>query len=179
MPKEQLSFFQDIEKEKRKITLSLDKLYIIGVIILVGLVACFGLGVEKGRRLSLAGSKTQPVESVMPHEEASTVPIEKEIIRKVAQQQNAPAIIERAETTQAAGPSLYYSVQVASFKSPTTAKAEAEDLTKRGFAEVDVRPGATWIAICVGRCKTRAEAEKLLTQLRSHYSDCYIRPIKS
>ena len=178
MPKEQLSFFQDIEKEKRKITLSLDKLYIIGVIILIGLVACFGLGVEKGRRLDFAGSDTQPaadqkviLDTSQPKEAAAilVVPIEKQ-----AQEAQSEKPIEKKEEEK-----QYYSIQVASYKSPRTARVEADDLEKKGFTEVDVRPGDNWTAICVGRFKTRAEAKKLFTRLRTYYGDCYIRYINS
>lgn len=189
MSKQQLSFFQDSEKEKRKITLSLDKLYIIGVVILIGLVACFGLGVEKGRRLSLAGLNrqevadqsitkniSQPGQTLLPRE-ISPLEGKKEIIQDLPQEPKVRETIERAKADQDAKPGLYYSIQVASFKNTNKARLAASNLEKKGLSPVIVRPGDEWTALCVGRFTTIEDAKELAKSLKDRYSDCFVRKL--
>ncbi|MFC1514347.1 SPOR domain-containing protein [Candidatus Omnitrophota bacterium] len=185
MSKEQLSFFEDAGKERRMIALSMDKLYLVGIVLLVALIAAFSMGVERGRRLNLAGLDTQNIEEqavtkdIFPPE---PIPFEPAISVPAAVVETVKVAVVKEIKPQAAAPepadqSLYYSIQVASYKNRATAETEAKDLKSKGYEPVYVKPGDTWTALCVGKFKTIDDARGLAKRLRSRYSDCFIRKL--
>ena len=187
MEKQQLSFFEDREKERKKITLSLDKLYLVGVFFLIAFIVAFSLGVEKGKRLNPAVLNTQlpddqiVMDNTYQPEEAGTqtaaqidaAPQER-LSQEKPQTQEVEEAIEKGETQE---PGLYYSIQVASYKSSATAKTEANNLKKEGFEPVIIRPGSPWTALCVGKFKTISEAKEFVKSLKNRYSDCFVREL--
>ncbi|MBN2119461.1 MAG: SPOR domain-containing protein [Candidatus Omnitrophica bacterium] len=188
MEKGQLSFFAETKKEKRKIAISLDKLYLTCVLLVISLIVCFSLGIEKGKRINAAKA---PESGFEPSTEISLKPIEsrkiidnttkpadtpKKVIPKTASTQKEPLKKLEEEESPTKKPNLYYSIQVASYNRADIAQAEAERLKNKGFGPVIIKKGK-YIALCVGRFEAYSEAKTLAKSLKTYYSDCFVRKL--
>ena len=69
--------------------------------------------------------------------------------------------------------SLYYTIQLASYKKESSAKKEAEALKKKGFLPLVLNKGEYTI-VCVGNFKYKNNASPLLPELRKRYQDCFV-----
>jgi len=135
-------------------------IFIVMGIIVTG-IASFSLGVEKGKRISVA--KNTVIQQAQPQ----------------AEQKPAPANTkESVSTAPAASQSLKemiqgYTIQLASYKSRTHAQQEAERLKKKGLSPSIMSKGS-YIVLYVGNFSNKETAKALLSELRKRYSDCRI-----
>lgn len=167
MERRQLSFFEEMQRDKKKVTLSLDKLYLSAVFFIIIFVVSFSLGVEKGKRINLANLKTQPIES-----------------KKVMQKEPLPASIEKSKdeveretiTETPTQPEVIYAIQLASYSRKDIAEEEAKKLGKKGFKPFLIQKGK-YLVLYVGKFKTKKEARSVAHSLKSRYSDCLIRKL--
>ena len=60
----QLSLFQEPKKERKRITFSVDKLYIFSILLVLSLVISFSLGVERGKAIRLKNSPVKEDKNV-------------------------------------------------------------------------------------------------------------------
>jgi hypothetical protein len=111
---------------------------------LTGIVS-FSLGVEKGKRVSIA---TQAADKLAPKSEVLKQP-------EAPQKQN-------------------YIIQLASYKTRMHAQKEVELLKKRGLSPLVLSKGS-YTVLCVGNLSNRETAQSLLSELKKRYKDCYIR----
>ena len=157
-------------------TFSLDKMILLGVITIILLTISFSLGVEKGKKVTLA-SYTKIAES--------NITEEKLIIGKEdTQQEDRPEeIITETETIEnkieadientiknATG----YRIQVASFRKENSAKEEAEILKTEGYTVTIAKKG-NYIVVYVGNFNDEKEAKRKLQTLKKRYKDCILR----
>ncbi len=169
MEKRQLSLFEEISKEKRKITLSIDKLYLFFILLTIALIGSFCLGVERGKHLSLKLENTKAQENIKLQKKVLT----KEDLapQKIIKQPTEREEKERLEKDRKEG---FYSIQLASYKRKEIAEIEAKKLKKKGLEPILLKKGK-YLILCVGKFGSKEEARKLLTNLRRYYSDCFIR----
>lgn len=143
-------------------------------------IVSFSLGVEKGKRLSIASTLSQ-----------------KEVVSKVSAQGMGTGVLEQKPVARPANsntvkpdagaasvvavrfdakaiPSGRYTIQVASFKASSLAQKEAKELEKRGFSTI-VSSKGKYVILCVGNFADREEAKTVLSQLKKKYGDCFIR----
>jgi hypothetical protein len=127
---------------------------LILTLIVTGIVA-FSLGVEKGKRISLANK--QPVAAA------------KQIVPQVSN----PAQDTREETS-AEDTYQGFTIQLASYRTRSFAEREAQSLKAKGLAPLVLSKG-NYAVLCVGNFSDKEQAQGLLTQLRKRYADCRIR----
>jgi len=178
----QVEFFSDspsMFKKQKKDKLRLDKIAIslsyenvliaaIGLIML--LVACYSLGVEKGKHLVQLKQEPIKVEGI-----TDTAEVKEEQRAKEAPEKSAPQKkirVKVAKTEQTTSQKNPY-IQVASFRTDKYAKKEMVRLENKGYKPFT----ATWgryKVVCVGGYQNKEEASKDLKQLKQLYADCIL-----
>jgi hypothetical protein len=126
-------------------------LFIIGFFV-TGLIS-FSLGVEKGKGMAAPPKNSANLDL------ANVVKPEPEAPPKMpAQLQN------------------YYTIQIASYRTNSSAQKEAEGLRKKGFSAAIIAKG-DYNIVCVGNFPDREKARPSLSELKKRYDDCFIRRI--
>jgi len=135
-------------------------------------VISFSLGVEKGKRLTMQKlTDFQPTPQKAITEEAPKADISPK------QEVLPPVIREEVIQVKAAAPQIgraNYTIQLASYKTRTSAQREAEVLKKKGFMPIVLAKG-NYIVLCVGKFSNKEKALTLLASLQARYKGCYIR----
>ena len=165
-------FFNDLpsltEKPKKKkfnlgkiaISLSYENLIVLAIGLIMLLIVCYSLGVEKGK------SFVQGDIERMQQEQAQQPPS-----REVPEPEPRKERTEVASDKQSLKTSPY--IQVASFRTDKYAKKEMESLKNKGYRPF-VTTWGKFRVVCVGGYKDKDQARKALKQLRKLYADCIL-----
>lgn len=195
MERGQLSFFEETNRQKRRITVPIDKVYITLVVCIIAMIISFSLGVEKGKRIHMAkadyGDYKDPLSVVskeiktdasepqqklnvdLQAEEAQTAETQELATQEIPAVEEPPKKDEIKEKV-IEEKQIFYSIQLASYSRKDIALAEVSRLKKKGFEPILLEKGKYW-ALCVGRFKTKEEARTLTKNFKNSYSDCFIR----
>ena len=171
MPEIQKEFFNQEGEKKRKrgffphsegkqffFSPSLDTLLLSMVMLIMGVVIIYAIGVEVGQqeKRRAVRKETPPLAvSVRPlpkrEEPKSLLPSKKEAVGK-------------------------YTIQVASFTKKETAEQALGKLKKeKGGIDAYLILGSQQVALCVGAYETRAEANRALSEFQKRYHDSFVR----
>lgn len=145
------------------LSLSYENIFLLSIGLIMLLIVCYSLGVEKGRHL------------------AQLIPSRPDTLKK--QVQEKPAIKSRelkkkkikvkvAQTPQASKTLAY--IQVASFRTEKYARKEIRRLEDKGYQPFLAQWGKFKV-VCVGGYKDKSEAFGDLKKLEKIYGDCYVR----
>ncbi|MCQ9205550.1 MAG: SPOR domain-containing protein [Omnitrophica bacterium] len=162
-------------RRKHKVIFHFDTLVLSSVVIILLLTLVFSLGVERGKRIVLAGLrevKKSPAKALDLPEKESQEKIkesEKNSIQFQADVGNDRIIEETDEKKQEK-----YHIQVASFRQENTAQRAAKILKEKGYSAVVLKKGA-YAVIYVGSFDNKEEAKDNLEALREKYKDCILR----
>lgn len=167
---------------KVALNLSYENIIILSIGLIMLLIVCYSLGVERGKYIIQAKAKNTaqrqtegleqsrqelPEEQKQEEQKMPTIkpqqPKRKKLRIKAAQ---TPAAVE-------APVSLPY-IQVATFRTDKYAKAEIERLNNKGY-QVFLRSRGKFKVVCVGGYSNKEEAFRSLKALRKIYSDCFLR----
>lgn len=150
--------------EKVAVSLSYEYLMILAIGLIMLLIVCFSLGVERGKHL--AQFKTEDIKQIKQEQ------VQKAPAQKAPEPEEQRIKIKVASSKETFNKTFPY-IQVASFRTQKHAKKEMELLSDRGY-----RPFAlTWgkyKVVCVGGYKNEDEASKDLRQLKNVYADCIL-----
>jgi len=186
------------------IQLRYDQMVLGGIATLLGITVVFACGVERGKQLvrsermmiarqqvaaepaaaprarAPAASSQQAAPSAKP--EAVAKPQSAEKPPPATSAPSAPAKAKEPSKVASAGAkaassvSSRYAVQVVTYSQPTLAKREMDRLQARGErAFLLMRNGRTMVY--VGPFPSKVNASEKLVSLRSHYRDCFIKPL--
>ena len=158
----QLSLFQEPKKERRRITFSIDKLYIFSVLFILSLVVSFSLGVERGKTIRL---KNSVVKKDIEINKSPQLPPENKSLK-----------IKEAPEEDIKEKEVFYSIQLATYTKKEIAEAEAEKLKRKGLNPLLLKKGK-YLILCVGKFETKEEAKNLLVNLKKRYTDCFLRKL--
>jgi len=162
------------------ITLSAENIIILTVLIFLGIIVSFSVGVEKGKRLNLAGVNAPIAPVVVERPKAVTPTLQKGVVREVsspvaAKQQIVPASAPVAQpATVQPGSEGFYTIQIASFKLRKFAEEEARGLKTKGY-ETFIVPKGQHLVVCAGRFLDQDAAKNFLGKLKGKYKDCLVR----
>ena len=188
----------------RRFVISLEGLFVVSMLVAIGMVVAFSLGVERGKlmvrtiRSNPAPVPKIPLSQFVPSV-ASPAPINPQaaplninpVLAKpqaavlantnVPKPQEAVKTIVPAMEDNLAKPDdkkkiidKGYTIQVASFKNHEYAEKEAIELKKNGF-DPSVSSKGNHVIVCVGKFVTKKEAEQFSRKLKSKYKDPVIR----
>jgi len=159
-------------------TLSAENIIILTVLIFLGIIVSFSIGVEKGKRLNLANAAT-PIRPVAIEQPKTVTPLlKKETVKDIGNvtvaKQGVPGSTSAIQTVPASGSENFYTVQIASFKLRKFAEEEAHGLKAKGY-ETFIVPKGQHLVVCAGRFLDQAAAKIFLGKLKGKYKDCLVR----
>jgi cell division septation protein DedD len=167
-----------------------EKVVISVIVVIAASVIAFCLGVEHGKRITLA--KTNPrfdisakartpdaaliASQPVPKQPAAAAPVALPDV--VKQQAAAPVVVTLApETRQNSAVSLStgsYTIQLASYKTKENAQKAARSIKKKGLSPVILSKGSYTI-LCVGNFTNKNAAQSRVTEFKKNYQSCYVR----
>ncbi len=177
-----------------RVTLTFENLVVVLVTVIVGLIVAFSIGVEKGKRLTLAGPPEAQMAvpasparmTVPPVQVSSSAPV---MAAPAVKPQPAPVMMAQTVAAEPAtadptvnnappekGVDKRYTIQVASYKTQTYAQKEANALKRQGFEALVVTKG-NFSIVCVGQFAGEDQAKTLLKKLKTRYKDCIVRSL--
>lgn len=163
-PKRQRSIRQAFLSQMR----SYEKILLFLMVLLVTGLVSFSLGVEKGKRIGIA---VQDI-NLRAYVPAQMPPVS---TQATTEKLPAPALTAPAPVKEGPKPfGNFYTVQVASYKTKTSALKEAERLKNKGFSSTIVTKG-NFVILCVGNYPNKEKAMLSLRELKKNYPDCIIR----
>lgn len=150
-----------------------EKAVILVICFILTSVISFTLGMEKGKRNAARAQNFRPDladklnEFATQGQSAKTpAPSQKQIITTPAKNISQPA--ESEENLSG------YTIQLASYKSKTTAQKEAKKLQNSGHKTVVLSKG-NYIIVCVGAFANKNIATTQLSKLKKTYHDSFVR----
>jgi len=146
------------------LSLSYENIFLLTIGLIMLLIVCYSLGVERGRHLAQLKDEGIKVEKKQAQETPtvdSQEPRKKRIRVKVAQIPQAP-------------PKRSAYIQVAAFRTEKYARKEMGRLQNKGYQPYLAQWGRFKV-VRVGGYKDKSEASEDLKKLRKIYGDCYVR----
>jgi hypothetical protein len=147
-----------------------EKIIILSILIFIVGVVSFSFGVHRGKEIALSAN-IKPIEIVKPEIPAlqpapvvAAVQAPQVLVKK-------EAAIKQPSLTASGGS---FTIQVASYKTKSSALKEAESFKKRGLA-TQVLVKGKYVILCVGNFPNKESAQPLLTELSKNYKSCIIR----
>ncbi|MBN2097254.1 MAG: SPOR domain-containing protein [Candidatus Omnitrophica bacterium] len=167
-PEQQAELFQELSDQPQKskrakfnltkiaLILSYENIIILSIGLVMVLIVCYSLGVERGKYLVQAKSEDlelRPTEQTEQVQETQSAPTVKPDLPKQGKK---------------------IKIQVATFRSDKYAEIAKKRLEHSGFQPFVVTRG-TFREVCVGGYSDKQEAKQALKELRKMYADCFIR----
>ena len=147
------------------------------------LVASFALGVEKGKLLAKNTSTADKIGVVLASVAAPPPKVQTPAVQAAVEklQDGLPTTLQTTETqapkveetTKKTGG---FTIQIASVKTESAAKAMADFLSKKGLTSFTKRSGK-YITVLAGNFSKKEEAQVKMKELKKTYTDCYIKPL--
>jgi cell division septation protein DedD len=147
----------------------------------IGLTIVFACGVERGKQLVRASAKPKVIVVEAPEQPAPQAAITAPPATEVPVPSFTPALKPAAtpvkkEPAKAKTGRSRYAVQVSTFSKPQMAKQEMDRLRANGEpAFLVIREGRTMVYVGPFPSKDNAAAKS--TNLRSKYSDCFVKTL--
>lgn len=153
--------------------LSVERVILSLIVILLGIVSVFAIGVEKGRHSNV--SVSGPMKSPGRLEET-----------KHTQQNNTSAAAAVQRPAAAAGALSQkpvespkqidkpYTIQIVAYKDKDSAEKKVVYLKGKGL-DAFIVAGGDWFQVCINKYATKKEADQAVLQFKKDYKDCYVR----
>lgn len=161
------------------LSLSYENTFLVTIGLIMLLIVCYSLGVEKGKRLARLKSESIEVEQGQlekrPQFKSLQPPLgspqggSEDRNLQQPKQKKTKVKVAQAQKTSKAPPYI----QVASFRTDKYARKEKEQLEEKGYQSF-VATWGNFKVVCVGGYKNRAEASSALHKLRKLYADCIL-----
>ena len=165
--KKKRGLFRRSETEPISFSSSFDTL-LLGILILVmGVVIIYAVGVEVGHQEKSRLARRESMKTVI--QPVAVRPIQ-------PQQAQMPAGSPKKTSPPEREPVRKYTVQIASFTKSDAAEQALGKLRKeKAGVEIFLMPGSKQIALCIGNYETRAAADRALSELQKKYKDSFVR----
>jgi len=145
------------------LTITYENIIFLLIGFVISCIIFFSLGVEKGRRDIYRGTNA-PNHSLRSGTGQAELKNIAEPTRKIVAPQQEKAKSLRQE----------YVIQLAAFKTKSSAEEQMKKLKQDGFA-AEVKQSGDYYQLYVGGFDKKTGAEKVLSKLRERYKDCYIK----
>jgi len=173
----QVEFFGDSSGKSKKpmkdrlrlgkiaVSLSYENILILAISVVMLLIVCYSLGVEKGKQMAFL--KNGPIETIEIKQEQA----QKKAGQPTPQPKKEKPRVKVAKTTQLTKTFPY--IQVASFRTEKYATEEQDSLKDKGYQAFTTTWG-NYKVVCVGGYKDVSEASEDLGELKESYADCIL-----
>jgi hypothetical protein len=148
---------------------SYERKIILGICFIAVFIVAYSLGIEKGKRISIAEKEKKGDFSIRRSEKSLS---NSEITNSQSDNQNNKQVETKEKEIDFKG----YTIQVASFKTRASAEREKANLEKKGY-KVYIFSKNQYLIVCVGLFKDKEMAKLNQKKLRRFYNDCLIRKL--
>lgn len=184
------------DPSSKNLTLTPENIIVLCIAFLIGGVAFYSFGVQRGKSLARAHSEAPsgnqvkksggeiiidaPVRKKIQEEVITTSGLVSELPVDTTSEQieilHLPELEEEI-VVEDVPDKEYYTVQVASFKKDTSAREEAETLKKIGYdgQNISVMRKGEYSIVCIGKFTVKNEAKNFSQKLKKRYKDCLVR----
>lgn len=147
--------------------LGYEHLVMIAVAVVMGLVASFALGLDRGQRIA------QRI-PVVP----APVEVPRRVLASAASRAATPQpAVAPPVASSAAQPRSRYTIQIASYRKAGDASAEVMRLKRQGHTAVSTAHRGAFTVVLVGPYASKQEATNQLPTWRKRYKDCFIKEL--
>ncbi|MBN3038833.1 MAG: SPOR domain-containing protein [Candidatus Omnitrophica bacterium] len=176
----QVEFFADYSCTSKKsrrpklslgkiaLSLSYENIIILAIGMIMVLIVCYSLGVERGKDLAQANIKGLDASTQVTESETITKDEE-----KASQKEESEPLIKKRKV-KIAVTEPFYTIQVATFLKSSSVEKEVQRLKNKGYESFIVSKGK-YTEICIGKYKHKNEAATDLKELKRLYGDCFVR----
>ena len=178
VPKKKASRDNMIDGERQMLVLSYENAAFVGIGIILAMVICFSLGVERGKRIG------RPVDEKINIESEAIVDRADELVSEASAPDVGPIAAGGAELTadvqdEPLSKSVLkrYTIQLAAFKKKVSADEEIRRLKRQGYDAFCVIDN-NWFQVRTGSFLDIEEARAVLSKLKDGYSDAYVKIVK-
>ncbi len=149
---------------KRKLhilQIPLENIVSFAILVILGFIVFFALGVEKGKRHAQVLHKDEEL-IVLETEEVTPMPAleEKEVVKE------APEVIAEIEKL--------YTIQLISYKDKKLARIKVKELEAMNI-KADIVQRNKWFQVCAGSYVDKKNAESDLKKFSKEYKGCFLR----
>ena len=175
--------------KETKIELSLDILVVLFMVIIMLVVTCYFIGVQKGKKIGYQNENIVTTEITAKVEQKSKIiedsnsmaSVKKEIIvvpenKKIIKENTSITINTKKEEFI----NFKYTIQIGASKDKKAAEKEIRRLKDRGYESFIIvsksSRGKNWYKLCIGRFKTVSDASLIKKELKEKlkYKDCFL-----
>ncbi len=186
MKERQLSLFtiekaSASNKNRYKLILPLDALFLGTAVAILLLILSFSLGVEKGKKIASLDTRNNKIleeKTELLNDDYTEKAKAKEDIpsqEPITQAQTIEETTKTEETEKEAEKKKEkYRIQVASFHKENSANIEAQRLKKKGYPVLVMKKG-DYVVVYVGSFQNEKEAKNNFKTLKEKYTDCILR----
>ncbi|MDD5747083.1 MAG: SPOR domain-containing protein [Candidatus Omnitrophica bacterium] len=165
------TFFQ--KNYPASFTLTFDTLVVVLITGLMVNLACFVLGIERGKNIARNGSETH---TVISSEDTPTAEPET-IAAAIPSPEAAPSPVVAAaipEPVTVAATEKGYVIQLVTYSSDASANEEIQRLKATGINGLVVKSGKYFV-VCSGIYNSKTSAVQKLGNFKKRYKDCFVR----
>lgn len=162
-------------------SLSCENSFFIIIVFVMLMIACYSLGVEKGKHLVALNNNINQYTNPIGIQEKKTQTEPAVSIIEEPQKEKIKIRLETVQAEKAKPQSLSKDllrkkpyIQVATFRTDKYAGKEINRLKSKGYRPFILCSGK-FRQVCVGGYKDKTDAEKALKNLRRLYADCVLR----
>lgn len=162
--------------KKLAVTISHENFLFGAILILMSMVVCFTIGVEKGKRIGVGAAVSRQIpESSPANDETTQIPKAREILVEATPEEKI-SIQEKPEISPEKG---HYFIQLVTYTRQDYVDGEIAKLKKQGYRP-QVAPSGRFFKILVGPYSSRKKATSVLKRfkLEPTYSSAYIRRVE-
>ena len=180
--------------DKKKFTITYDRLNVIAILFIIILALVFATGVETGKgskwyRLQagdggapLLNPKDAPVPAKDQNTPGETAPDTTNIAAQLASREKEPPpqpieVSKKIPTKASSGKAGNYTIQLVTHVNENVAKKEMLSLKNKGYKPF-VIPSGKYIQVCVGSYPEKEDAIQSLKKFKNMYGDCFVRKSK-
>jgi len=147
-----------------------EKIILSIIAIITTCIVSFSFGVEKGKRISRQNYNSRAdLAMQVPQPQVRTQVVTTKAVTISTPKQQNEASDQKIQQLMGS-----FTIQLASYKSKTSAQKEVESLKRKGFIPIVLLKGS-FNVLCVGNFSTKKEAQSMLSELKKRYTGCYIR----
>ena len=165
MRQAQFSLFED-KKRQKGIYISLEKIYILSILLILILLTAFIAGTERGKR------QINKTEKVNPNN-VQILDRDRFIEKKAEDNIDKAPQMTSGKTNPIVKNRAFYSVQIACYSKKDVAVIQAHKLKNKGITPI-LRNKGKYLILYAGEFQTRNKAEKLKKELKNFFSDSII-----
>ncbi|MFH1790590.1 MAG: SPOR domain-containing protein, partial [Candidatus Omnitrophota bacterium] len=171
-------------RKPRNVVLPVEAVLFVAIVVVLGFIFSFAVGVETGKRRSSDVAYAELAETVYVSPDKDDLaelpgPAVQDVSRGASRDASLPQIPAPETTEKTAKPvdmdaQKPYTIQLISYREKSKAEAKANELKKAGKPAMIIRNNL-YYQVCAGSYRDRKDAEKDIKLFSEKYKGCFLR----